>query len=103
MLTEKTLLQLLSHPASQTSPERARELGQLGYMQWLGGLPPRAPYPAEAVRALTLSRPFEAASPAVTEFCRLLRLSVQAPLSPLDLALPQPRRRGGTKTRRLSI
>jgi len=103
MLTEKTLLQLLSHPASRTCPARARELGQLGYMQWLGGLPPRAPYPAMAARALSLSRPFEAASPAVAEFCRLLRLSVQAPLSPLDLALPRPRRRGGARMRRLSI
>ena len=103
MQTEKTLIQLLSHPASRTAPARAVELGQLGYMQWLGGLPPGVPYVREATCALALAQSFEVASPAVAEFCRLLRASLRLPLAPLDLALPRPQRRGGTRMRRLSL
>ena len=103
MTIEKTLLQLLSHPAAPDSPARARELGQLAYMQWLGGLPPGAPYPSEASRALALALPFEATGAAVAEFCRLLRTSRATPLAPLDLALPRPQRRGGAGKRRLSL
>ncbi|PWK60665.1 hypothetical protein [Roseicyclus mahoneyensis] len=103
MQTEKTLIQLLSHPAPRSAPARAVELGQLGYMQWLGALPPAVPYGREAARALALAQPFEVASPAVAEFCRLLRASLMTPLSPLDLALPRPKRRGGTRMRRLSL
>lgn len=103
MLTEKTLIQLLSHQAPDASPDRARELGQLGYMQWLGGLPAHAPYPQAATRALGLAQPFAAASPAVQEFCALLAASITLPLMPLDLALPLPRRRGGARMRRLSL
>ncbi len=100
MLTERTLIQLQLHSGS---PARARELGQLGYMQWLAGLPAGAPYPAEARRALRLAATFEATDPAVAEFCALLRASLTAPLSPLDLSLPHPRRRGGARMRRLSL
>jgi len=100
MLTERTLIQLQLHPGS---PARARELGQLGYMQWLAGLPPAAPYPTEARRALKLAAPFEATDPAVAEFCALIRASLTRPLAPLDLSLPRPRRRGGARMRRLSL
>jgi len=100
MLTERTLIQLQLHPGS---PARARELGQLGYMQWLAGLPPAASYPAEARRALRLAAPFEATDPALAEFCALLRASLKTPPAPLDLALPRPRRRGGARVRRMSL
>jgi hypothetical protein len=99
MRTEHTLTQLQLCPGT---PARARELGQMGYMQWLAGLPPHAPYAQAARHALTLASPFEATDPAVGEFCALLRKSLATPLAPLDLALPQPRRRGGARMRRLS-
>ena len=104
MLTETTLIQLLSHKAPEdATPGRARELGRLGYMQWLGGLAPQAPYPYEAARALRMAHPFAAASPPVAEFCALLAESLVEPLTPLDLDLPPPRRRGGARMRRLSL
>ncbi|MEX0281464.1 MAG: hypothetical protein AB3N13_09800 [Arenibacterium sp.] len=100
MLIEKTLIQLQVNPSS---PERAKELGQLGYMQWLGGLPGDADYQAEAASAYILAAPFVASDPAVAEFCALLRHSLRSPLHVLDLALPEPRRRGGARERRLSF
>jgi len=100
MLTERTLIQLQIHPGT---PARARELGQLGYMQWLAGLPADAAYPYEVRRALRLAAPFEASDPAVAAFCTLLRTSLQRPFAPLDLSLPRPRRRGGARMRRLSL
>ena len=100
MLIEKTLQQLQVNPSS---PERAKELGQLGYMQWLGGLPGGSDYRAEALAAYILAAPFAGSDPAVAAFCALLRTSVKQPLAPLDLALPRPRRRGGARERRLSI
>lgn len=103
MLTEKTLIQLLSHQRPEPTPERARELGRLGYMQWLGGQAADVAYPAAALRALRLAQPFAAAAPAVAEFCDLLSTSILYPLAPLDLALPPPRRRGGARMRRLSL
>lgn len=103
MLTEKTLIQLLSHQGPEAAPERARELGQLGYMQWLGGLPGDAPYPQTALAALRLAEPYAGASGAVAEFCAVLAASLSLPLTPLDLSLPLPRRRGGARTRRLSL
>lgn len=92
-----TLSQLLMAPAD---PARAREIGQMGYMQWLAGLPGGASYGAEARRALRVARDFTASDPAVAEFCRLLRASLHGPLVPLDLSLPAPRRRGGARERR---
>lgn len=100
MLTEQTLIQILSQPDRASAPERARELGQLGFMQWLGGLPAQSAYDAQARRALGLALPFALASPAMEEFCRLLDASLARPLAPLDLALPTARRRGGARMRR---
>ena len=100
MLTELTLTQL---QVNAPSPERAKEIGQLGYMQWLGGLPGAACYQTEAARAYLRAQPFRETAPAVDVFCQLLNESLQSPLRPLDLALPKPRRRGGAKERRLSF
>ncbi len=100
MLTEQTLIQILSQPDRASTPERARELGQLGFMQWLGGLAGDAAYDAQARRALQLALPFAGTGPAMAEFCRLVRASLDRPLRPLDLALPPNRRRGGTRMRR---
>ena len=100
MLIARTLTQLQGHPAS---PERAKEMGQLGYMQWLGGLPANSCYKTEAASAYIAALPFMETDPAVGVFCRLLRASLKKPLQPLDLALPKPKRRGGARERRLSI
>ncbi|WP_292289907.1 hypothetical protein [Marivita sp.] len=100
MSIERTLTQLQVNPST---PERAREIGQLGYMQWLGGLPANACYLTEASRAYLSAAPFRDTDPAVAEFCDLLNRSIETPLQPLDLALPKPRRRGGARERRLSL
>ena len=100
MLFELTLTQLQVDPGSE---ERTRELGQLGYMQWLGGLPAEASYEAEAARAYRIAVAFEESDPAVAVFCELLRESLNRPLHPLDLALPKPRRRGGARERRRGL
>ena len=100
MLFELTLTQLQVDPGSK---ERARELGQLGFMQWLGGLPAGASYEAEAVKAYLVAMDFEDSDPAVAVFCTLLRDSLRLPLRPLDLALPKPRRRGGARERRRGL
>lgn len=100
MSIERTLTQLQVNP---TTPERAREIGQLGYMQWLDGLPADACYLTEATCAYMAAAPFEATDPAIAEFRTLLKQSLDAPMQPLDLALPKPRRRGGARERRLSL
>lgn len=100
MLLERTISQLDIGPVSST---RAQEMGQLGYMQWLGGLPAQANYPREAMRAYQMALPFRRASPAVAVFCELLVASTRLPLEPLALALPRPRRRGGAEARRAAL
>lgn len=100
MLIARTLTQL---QVNAGTPERAREIGQLGYMQWLGGLPGRACYITEATCAHVAALPFSKTDPAVAVFCELLRASLDEPLAPLNLALPKPRRRGGARERRLSL
>ena len=100
MSIAQTLNQL---QVKSASPERAKEMGQLGYMQWLGGLRADACYRTEAARAYAMAHPFKSTDPAVAVFCQLLQDSLNAPLQPLDLALPKPRRRGGAKERRLSL
>jgi hypothetical protein len=100
MSIERTLTQL---KARNLSPERARELGCMGYLQWLGALPGEACYETETVRALLRARSLAGAHPAVAVFCELLADSLQQPLRPLSLTLPRPQRRGGARQRRLSI
>ncbi len=100
MLIQQTILQL---QVRVDTPERARELGQMGYMQWLGGLPGNASYEVEAVRAYLCACPFVSTDPAIAVFCDLLQQSLSKPLQPLDLAMPKPRRRGGAHERRMSL
>lgn len=100
MLIHRTLIQLQTRVET---PERATELGRMGYMQWLGSLPGSSSYEFEAIRAYLVARPFVESDPAVAVFCDLLRQSLKTPLVPLDLALPKPRRRGGASERRLSL
>ena len=97
MLLELTISQL---DIGHVSAERAEELGQLGYMQWLGALPPTSSYPQQATRAYVKAAPFSAASPAVGVFCDLLHASLQGPHQPLHLRLPERCRRGGAQARR---
>ena len=100
MLLERTIFQL---DTGSVTPDQALKMGHLGYMQWLGGLPGRANYRREALRAYDRARPFAEASPAVAVFCDLVLASIDAPLRPLDLHLPARKRRGGSQARRLSI
>jgi hypothetical protein len=100
MITARTLTQLQGRALT---PERARDLGHMGYIQWLGGLPGAANYEAEAVRAYLMAADFIRTDPAIAVFCELLARSIADPLLPLDLRLPSPRRRGGARERRLSI
>ncbi len=53
MLLERTITTLQSRA---DTPERAVELGKLGYLQWLAWLRPGASFPDEADRALRTSR-----------------------------------------------
>lgn len=99
MLLERTISQLDLGPMP---PGRAAELGQLGYLQWLGALPGRADYRQAALHAHAKALPFAAASPAVAAFCDLLLASVALPPRPLPLALPARQRRGGAQARRLN-
>ncbi|WP_349361153.1 hypothetical protein [Stappia sp.] len=100
MLLERTISQLDIGPVS---PTRAAELGQLGYMQWLGALGSMADYRAEAMRAYTAAHPFIRTSPAIAVFCDLLVASTRMPIEPLPLALPARQRRGGAQARRAAI
>ncbi|MEM6588105.1 MAG: hypothetical protein AAF641_06625 [Pseudomonadota bacterium] len=100
MLLELTLTQL---DVGDVPAKRAEEMGQLGYMQWLGALPGRAHYINAASHAYGRAKPFAANSPAVAVFCDLLLASMKAPLTPLDLRLPPRARRGGAEARRASL
>lgn len=100
MLLEQTIAQL---DIAETTPARAHELGQLGYMQWLGALPARSLYRDEANRALALALPFAERSTAIAVFCDLLIASEQCPLEPLPLKLPDRHRRGGSQARRRAV
>ncbi|MEM9707681.1 MAG: hypothetical protein AAF871_02735 [Pseudomonadota bacterium] len=100
MLLELTITQL---DIGKVSSQRARELGHLGYMQWLGALPAAANYNREARRAYEMAAPFAGASPAVGVLCDLLVASLQSPLEPLPLELPNRARRGGANARRADL
>lgn len=112
MLLERTLTTLQSRAET---PARARELGTLGYLQWMMLLPADAGYPREARRALAMAAPFRATDPAVAVFADLVRASLRGtesgtdagngavPALPPDLSLPTPRRRGGARERRRQL
>lgn len=100
MLLQFTISQLDIGPVP---PARAAEMGQLGYMQWLGALPAGTDYRHEALRAHSAAAPAEARSPAIAVFCELLLRSLREPLVPLPLAMPPRRRRGGALARRRTV
>ena len=100
MLLERTIAQL---DVGQVSAERAQKLGELGYLQWLGALPGRASYRAEALRAYDAAQPFVETSPAVAVFCEMLMTSLRTFPIPLDVAMPPRTRRGGAKARRGAV
>ena len=97
MLLERTLTTLQTQA---DTPERARELGRLGYMQWMMLLRPDTSYPDEARRALSMAAPFEDTDPAVAVFAGLVRKSLTQVGRPVDIPLPVARRRGGARARR---
>ena len=99
MLLERTITQLDTGPMP---PDEARQLGQLGYMQWIAALPGAANYRSAAHHAHERAAPFRHRSPAIAEFCKLLRASLDRPLAPLPLAMPPRKRRGGAGARRAS-
>lgn len=97
MLLERTIAQLDIGPVS---PDQAEEMGHLGFMQWLGGLPGDASYVASAQHAHDYAHPASITSPAVEVFCDLLLASCEELGTALDLRLPTRTRRGGAKARR---
>lgn len=97
MLLERTILQL---DIGFVPPDEAAELGGLGYLQWLAGLPGRSDYRREAARAYAMAEPFIETSPAIAVFCDLLASSMKTPLKPSPLSMPARRRRGGAPARR---
>lgn len=99
MLLERTIIQL---DTGHLPADEARQLGQLGYMQWIAGLSRDADYLQAALEAYDKAAPFMVHSPAVAEFCELLLSSVETPLMPLPLAMPKRQRRGGAQARRSS-
>ena len=98
MLLERTIAQLAVGPLPA---DEAKQLGQLGYMQWIAGLPGGADYQGAALSAHRRAAPFMETSPAIAEFCRLLLTSIREPLRPLPLSMPPRKRRGGAGGRRL--
>lgn len=100
MLLERTIFQL---NIGSMPLKRARELGRLGYMQWLGGLPAMANYHTEAMRAYSMAAPLRDNSPALAVFCDLLVASTRLPPEPLPLSLPTGHRRGGASGRRARL
>ena len=100
MLLERTIFQL---DVGDVPPERARALGQMGFMQWLGALPGDASYLVAASQAYERAAPFRHNSPAVSVFCDLLLASSEPPYRPLDLQVLPPARKGGARARRLSL
>jgi hypothetical protein len=97
MLLERTISQLDIGPLP---PDAAAELGHLGYMQWLAGLPGSVDYRRAAMQAWAAAQPFARVSPAVAVFCDLLVASTRSPPEPLALVLPARHRRGGARARR---
>jgi hypothetical protein len=97
MLLERTIIQL---DTGDMPRDEARQMAQLGYMQWIAGVPGDADYRLAARAAYRKAWPFAAHSPAVAEFCALLKRSLDAPLEPLPLSLPPRHRRGGALARR---
>ena len=100
MLLEQTITQL---DIGHTTQKRAQELGQLGYMQWLGALPAMSDYRREAMNAYETAIPLAETSEPIQVFCDLLRASIVTPLKPLALKLPERERRGGAEARRASF
>lgn len=100
MLLKRTIAQL---DVGYVPPDQAEQMGQLGYMQWLGALKGDANYIEEARKAHVLGSASKAASPAVAVFCDLLEQSIASALSPLDLKLPKHTRRGGASARRRAL
>jgi len=98
MLLERTISQLDIGPVP---PDEAAELGQLGYIQWLAGLPAHADYARAAMHAHTMAQPFRQSSPAIAVFCDLLVASTRLPIEPLPLKMPARERRGGARARRV--
>ncbi|NBD30474.1 MAG: hypothetical protein GVY31_10625 [Alphaproteobacteria bacterium] len=98
MLLDHTISQLDTGPMP---PDRACQMGQLGYMQWIAGLPGEADYCRAARRALARAADLRTGSPAVEAFCQLVETSLATPLAPLPLSMPPARRRGGARARRV--
>lgn len=98
MLLARTILQL---DVGCVPPAEAVEMGQLGYLQWLAGGAGQESYVRAAKHAHETAAPFRANSPAIAVFCDLLIASIERPLQPLALTMPERRRRGGARARRL--
>jgi len=99
-----TVLEKLSREG--VAPDRADDLAQLAFMEWMGALPAGSDFRATARAALEVAAEAEAeaglAAPAITAFRALVTQALNVMPAPVSLALPAPVRRGGRATRRLT-
>ena len=95
MILERTITQLDTGPIPA---DQARQMGQLGYMQWIAALPGSADYPKAAQHAYDTAAPFMEHSPAVAEFCAHLLNSLEEAadtFAACNAETGTPRRRAG--------
>ncbi|MFN0262778.1 hypothetical protein ACKTEK_02770 [Tepidamorphus sp. 3E244] len=97
MFLRRTISQLDIGPVT---PERAQEMAQLGFLQWLAGRPAKADHRSEALDAYAVARPLAQGSPAIAAFCDLLLAATKTPVYGLPIRLPTRQRRGGAQARR---
>lgn len=100
MILERTLHMLQARTETMA---QADEIGQMGFIQWLGWLDGRRSFDAQAAEALSAAAPFRGSDPAVAVFCDLIDEARLMPPRPLALAMPKSKRRGGAKKRRQRI
>lgn len=86
--------------AAPADPDRAGDLGRMAYLEWLETLPADASFPEAARIAIDRARRPAGRSPAASVFRGLVMEAVRRAPRPLDLALPEPQRRGGPGRRR---
>jgi len=100
MLLARTLTQLDIGPLPET---QARELAELGFVQWLDALPGDSDYRVEAMRAYAAAEASARRSTAIAIFRDMLVASSASPPAPLAVSAGPPRRRGGARSRRAII
>lgn len=95
---DRILLILQFRPATL---DRARELAQFAYLEWLVSLPGDGDFLRAARDAHERASAVSLRTPAIAAFCDLLVEARQTPFRALDLIISPPSRRGGASSRRI--